>query len=81
VDADGHAVAAYRTPDGDFKVVSATCTHLGCTVKWNAAETSWDCPCHGSRFDVDGRILNAPATRPLEVVNVDTAESPNELPD
>jgi nitrite reductase/ring-hydroxylating ferredoxin subunit len=81
VDADGHAVAAYRTPDGDFKVVSATCTHLGCTVKWNAAETSWDCPCHGSRFDVDGRILNAPATRPLEVVNVDTAESPEELPD
>ncbi|HVR33201.1 MAG TPA: FAD-dependent oxidoreductase [Acidimicrobiia bacterium] len=78
VKADGHTLAAHRTADGVFKVVSATCTHMGCTVKWNEAETSWDCPCHGSRFDVDGRVLNAPATRPLQAVDV-TFETPGEL--
>jgi Rieske Fe-S protein len=42
------------------------CTHLGCLLRFNAAETSWDCPCHGSRFDVDGRVLEGPAVDPLE---------------
>ncbi|HWH15034.1 MAG TPA: FAD-dependent oxidoreductase [Miltoncostaeaceae bacterium] len=65
LDARGGQVAAYRDPDGALHVVSATCTHLGCTVHWNPAETSWDCPCHGSRFDPDGNVLNAPATSPL----------------
>jgi glycine/D-amino acid oxidase-like deaminating enzyme/nitrite reductase/ring-hydroxylating ferredoxin subunit len=58
-------VAAYREPDGRLHLVSATCTHLGCTVRWNAAESSWDCPCHGSRFAPDGAVLNAPASSPL----------------
>lgn len=51
---------------GTLRKLSATCTHMGCTVAWNAAEMSWDCPCHGSRFDRDGEVLNSPATRPLE---------------
>jgi glycine/D-amino acid oxidase-like deaminating enzyme/nitrite reductase/ring-hydroxylating ferredoxin subunit len=59
-------VAAYRDDDGELHVVSATCTHLGCQVKWNSAERSWDCPCHGSRFDVDGRVLQGPAVTGLE---------------
>ncbi len=46
-------VAAYRDDDGTLHEVSAICTHLGCQVKWNEAERSWDCPCHGSRFDFD----------------------------
>jgi len=47
---DGDAIGAYRDAEGYVHGVSATCTHLGCTVQWNDAETSWDCPCHGSRL-------------------------------
>lgn len=45
--------------------VHIRCTHLGCRLEWNADEKSWDCPCHGSRFDADGRLLDGPAGRPL----------------
>jgi glycine/D-amino acid oxidase-like deaminating enzyme/nitrite reductase/ring-hydroxylating ferredoxin subunit len=55
----------YRDHDGGLHSVSMRCTHLGCLVRFNAAETSWDCPCHGSRFDVDGDVLEGPAVRPL----------------
>lgn len=58
--------AAYRDDDGVLHAVSARCTHLGCLVRFNAAETSWDCPCHGSRFAVDGTVLEGPAVHPLE---------------
>ncbi len=68
---DGRTVAAYRDPDGTLYCMSATCSHLGCTVSWNHAEKSWDCPCHGSRFTVDGEIINGPATEPLERVEIE----------
>jgi glycine/D-amino acid oxidase-like deaminating enzyme/nitrite reductase/ring-hydroxylating ferredoxin subunit len=55
----------YRDTDGVLHAVSVRCTHLGCLVRFNAAETSWDCPCHGSRFDVDGAVLEGPAVDPL----------------
>ncbi|MFE2755698.1 FAD-dependent oxidoreductase [Actinosynnema sp. NPDC059335] len=55
----------YRDEAGVAHGVSLRCTHLGCLVRFNAAERSWDCPCHGSRFDVDGSVLEGPATRPL----------------
>lgn len=71
VDAGGETVAAYRDPSGVVHAVSPTCTHLGCSVRWNAAEKSWDCPCHGSRFDVDGAVLDGPAVRPLDGVDVE----------
>ncbi|MGH3762865.1 FAD-dependent oxidoreductase [Actinophytocola sp.] len=58
-------VAAYRSATGELTCVSARCTHLGCLVAFNDAERSWDCPCHGSRFDVDGSVLQGPAVRPL----------------
>lgn len=58
--------AAYRDPDGVLHKVSAVCTHLGCVVRWNQAETSWDCPCHGSRFDIEGRVLEGPAAEDLK---------------
>ena len=55
----------FRDEGGALHGVSLRCTHLGCLVKFNAAERSWDCPCHGSRFDIDGSVLEGPATRPL----------------
>jgi glycine/D-amino acid oxidase-like deaminating enzyme/nitrite reductase/ring-hydroxylating ferredoxin subunit len=59
-------LAVYRDEDGRFHERSAACTHLGCVVQWNVVESSWDCPCHGSRFGPDGTVLNGPAARPLE---------------
>ncbi|MBC8646636.1 MAG: FAD-dependent oxidoreductase [Thermoanaerobaculia bacterium] len=58
-------VAVYRDPSGALQERSAVCTHLGCIVSWNSLEKSWDCPCHGSRFDPAGRVLNGPAIDPL----------------
>jgi glycine/D-amino acid oxidase-like deaminating enzyme/nitrite reductase/ring-hydroxylating ferredoxin subunit len=62
---DDGAVAGYRDPDGRLHAVSPTCTHLACRVRFNDAEHTWDCPCHGSRFAPDGSVLQGPATRPL----------------
>jgi Rieske Fe-S protein len=58
--------AAYRDNDGKLHVVSAACPHLGCLVHWNNAEHSWDCPCHGSRFDIDGKFIEGPAFSDLK---------------
>jgi glycine/D-amino acid oxidase-like deaminating enzyme/nitrite reductase/ring-hydroxylating ferredoxin subunit len=60
-----HKVAAYRDLDGKLLERSATCTHLGCLVHWNGFERCWDCPCHGSQFAPDGKVLNGPAVQPL----------------
>ncbi len=62
-------IAAYRDTDGVLHERSAVCTHLGCVVQWNGGEKSWDCPCHGSRFAVDGHVLNGPAKAPLAAVD------------
>jgi Rieske Fe-S protein len=66
IKADGESLAAYRAPDGELFAVSAVCTHLGCKVHWNSVETSWDCPCHGSRFRPDGTVIEGPALTPLK---------------
>jgi glycine/D-amino acid oxidase-like deaminating enzyme/nitrite reductase/ring-hydroxylating ferredoxin subunit len=58
-------VAVARDRDGTLHRVAATCTHLGCLVRWNADEATWDCGCHGSRFAIDGTVLEAPAVDPL----------------
>jgi glycine/D-amino acid oxidase-like deaminating enzyme/nitrite reductase/ring-hydroxylating ferredoxin subunit len=67
----GERVAAYRDEAGTLHAVSPTCTHLGCQVNFNAAERSWDCPCHGSRFAPDGSVLQGPAVHGLERRPVD----------
>jgi Rieske Fe-S protein len=59
-------VAVYRDASGTLHERSAACTHLRCIVEWNSAEKSWDCPCHGSRFDAYGKVLNGPAISELE---------------
>ena len=58
-------VAIYREPDGTLHKMSAVCVHLGCIVRWNATERTWDCPCHGSRFDRFGTVINGPANSNL----------------
>ncbi len=65
VELDGQSCAAWRSPDGELHAVSAICTHMGCKVHWNSVETSWDCPCHGSRFRPDGTVIEGPALQPL----------------
>ena len=59
-------VAAYRDEHGALTICSPVCTHLKCLVRWNAADHTWDCPCHGSRFRPDGSVLGGPAEEPLE---------------
>jgi glycine/D-amino acid oxidase-like deaminating enzyme/nitrite reductase/ring-hydroxylating ferredoxin subunit len=68
-------VAAYRDDGGVLHAVRAHCTHLGCLVAFNNAERTWDCPCHGSRFDVDGAVVQGPAVRPLRQVTLDGKEN------
>jgi glycine/D-amino acid oxidase-like deaminating enzyme/nitrite reductase/ring-hydroxylating ferredoxin subunit len=66
VELDGRKHAVYRAADGGYSVVSPVCTHLKCIVGWNPSERSWDCPCHGSRFRIDGSVIEGPALAPLE---------------
>jgi glycine/D-amino acid oxidase-like deaminating enzyme/nitrite reductase/ring-hydroxylating ferredoxin subunit len=63
-----HKVAVYRDPSGGVTECSATCPHLGCLVEWNSGEKIWDCPCHGSRFTAQGRVVNGPALGDLSPV-------------
>ena len=58
-------MAVYRDENGTLHERSAICPHLGCIVHWNPSEKTWDCPCHGSRFDKLGKVLNGPANRDL----------------
>jgi Rieske Fe-S protein len=67
---DGKKLAVYREKSGVLHAVAAECTHMGCIVGWNDAEQSWDCNCHGSRFDLEGHVIQAPATQDLEKVTV-----------
>ncbi|MGH3937210.1 MAG: FAD-dependent oxidoreductase [Pseudonocardiaceae bacterium] len=67
-------IGAFREPDGTLHAVSLRCTHLGCLLRFNGAERSWDCPCHGSRFAVDGSVLEGPAVTPLRRHQLPDAE-------
>jgi len=62
---DGRPYGVYRDEDGEVHAVSAVCPHMNCVVHWNDAERTWDCPCHGSRFDYDGEVLSGPAVEDL----------------
>jgi len=66
---DGRKVAAYRDAAGTVTLLSPVCTHLGCIVRWNRADRTWDCPCHGSRFHPAGEVLSGPAEKALERVS------------
>ena len=73
-------VAVYMDEAGKRHECSAVCTHLGGLVSWDRAERSWDCPCHGSRFDPYGRVVTGPAKRDLEPVHAERETIPVEIP-
>ncbi|MGO5074830.1 FAD-dependent oxidoreductase [Clostridium sporogenes] len=72
---DGRKYGAYKDNTGNIHLVDNTCTHLGCELKWNDAEKSWDCPCHGSRFSYEGDIIEGPAVHKLNHFK----ENPNRI--
>lgn len=66
----GKQIAAYKDEAGNVQAVSAVCTHLQCIVEFNDAEKTWDCPCHGSRFATDGKVIQGPATKDLDKTTI-----------
>ncbi len=70
----GKKVAAFRDEAGQIHTVSAACTHMGCIVGWNETDRSWDCPCHGSRFEAGGEVIHGPAVKPLAPHPLSVAE-------
>jgi glycine/D-amino acid oxidase-like deaminating enzyme/nitrite reductase/ring-hydroxylating ferredoxin subunit len=70
---DGTTYAAYRDHKAELHLLSPVCPHTGCNVAWNPSEISWDCPCHGSRFDIEGKLLNGPAMSDLKKINKTTS--------
>ncbi|HEY8935935.1 MAG TPA: FAD-dependent oxidoreductase, partial [Cyclobacteriaceae bacterium] len=70
VDFEGDKIALSKDLEGRLHAVSSVCTHMKGTVAWNETEKSWDCPCHGARYDVDGKVLTGPANQNLEVLEL-----------
>lgn len=67
---NNHKVALYKDDHGELHALDPICTHMKCEVKWNIAERSWDCPCHGARYSFSGEMLNGPADTGLEPVEI-----------
>ena len=65
-----HSIALYKDEHGNLHALNPVCTHMKCDVTWNPTERSWDCPCHGARYDIDGKVLTGPADRDLEKVEL-----------
>jgi glycine/D-amino acid oxidase-like deaminating enzyme/nitrite reductase/ring-hydroxylating ferredoxin subunit len=79
-----HRIAVYRDTEGELHEMSARCTHLGCSVRWNPADNSWDCKCHGSRFNAYGRVISGPAVSdlaPAEIPSTTRARNPRQPED
>jgi Rieske Fe-S protein len=68
---ENHTIGLYKDINHQLHAIDPGCTHINCTVKWNDAEKSWDCPCHGSRFSIDGEVLTGPAQKNLHQVYLD----------
>lgn len=70
VNYNGRRIGVYREDNGDYFCINPVCTHMKCAVSFNGAEKTWDCQCHGSRFDVNGKILEGPAVYPLHKIRI-----------
>ena len=71
VEQQGVKIGVYKEEDGTVHAVSTRCPHLGCQVEWNPDEKTWDCPCHGSRYDFTGRLIDNPAQEGLKVYQLE----------
>jgi glycine/D-amino acid oxidase-like deaminating enzyme/nitrite reductase/ring-hydroxylating ferredoxin subunit len=69
---EGRKIALYKDPAGNLHAVNPICPHLKCEVKWNSAELSWDCPCHGARYSCNGKLLTGPSDHDLEPIEIRT---------
>ncbi|SDG30205.1 hypothetical protein SAMN05421827_10556 [Pedobacter terrae] len=77
VEFDGEKLALYKDETGKVTALNPVCTHAGCIVNWNPAEKTWDCPCHGGRFSITGKVLNGPPQKDLESVSLHEIASGN----
>jgi Rieske Fe-S protein len=71
---NNHTLALYKDDQGSLHAVDSACTHMKCSVSWNAAEKSWDCPCHGARYSFTGEVITGPANKNLEEVEIRSSE-------
>jgi len=71
IDFEGEKIGLYKDEQGGLHAVNPTCPHMKCTVGWNFSEKSWDCPCHGARYDCDGKVITGPAAHGLTKVNLE----------
>ncbi|WP_066295752.1 FAD-dependent oxidoreductase [Bacillus sp. FJAT-29937] len=67
---NGERAGAYRDKEGNIHLVNTSCTHMGCETEWNDGDRTWDCPCHGSRYNYDGEVLNGPTKLPLKKIDL-----------
>jgi len=74
IEYDNEKIALHKDEHGNLHAINPACTHIKCEVAWNDAEQSWDCPCHGARYDDEGNVLNAPAHRNLEKIELGEEE-------
>jgi Rieske Fe-S protein len=70
VEYKGKRMALYKDDNGELHALDPVCPHAGCIVVWNNAEKTWDCPCHGARYAMDGRLLNGPSIKGLSKVAI-----------
>jgi Rieske Fe-S protein len=72
---EGETVALYKDEGGNVHALNPVCTHAKCVVGWNSAEKSWDCPCHGARYSIDGEVLTGPARKGLQKVELEGVQT------
>ena len=75
---NGKLVGIYKDENSKAHAISPICTHLGCLLKFNDLDKTWDCPCHGSRFDYNGKNLYNPAYKNLQIINIEKTEKNND---